>query len=139
MTRDLLLVGLLALPAAAVLNAAYFGVELRRFLRDTPRITGTHELERLKAVVARQMYAALAQIVLLAAPPILFGIGLVQGLLDPSEVLVVVVPAAAALLAGAAFKRTEAQVRSLPAADEHLAAQRDAIVRTWLRKPVPDW
>lgn len=138
-TRDVLLVALVGLPAAAVLNAAYFGLELRRFLRDTPRIAGTHDLELLKVVVARQMYAALVQIVLLASPPVMFGIGLLQGLLVPSEALLVVLPAAAALLVGAAFKRTEAAVRSLPADDEHLASQRDTIVRTWLRKPVPGW
>jgi len=138
-TRDLLLVALLALPAAAIANALVFGLELRRFARDTPEIGSTHDLERLKAVVGRQMYAALFQIALLAGPPILFGVGLVLGLLSPSDVLLVVLPAAAALLVAAAFKRAEVAVRSIPAVDEQLAAERDAIVRTWLRRPVPDW
>jgi len=38
-----------------------------------------------------------------------------------------------------AYKSVEKNAQSIPAADDELRRQRDAIIHTWLKKPVPDW
>ena len=137
--REVFIALLLGLPAVALLVAGWFGAELRRFSRTTDEIRSTTDIERMKRVVAHQMYAALAQIVLLAVPPILYFLGLLRGLLVPSDVVLIILPAAVVILAAQVFRRVEAEVRALPAADSGLAAQRDAIVATWVKRPLPDW
>jgi fatty acid desaturase len=130
---------LVALPALALLNIWWFGRELRAFVDSTPVISSTVDIERMKAVVSRQMYAALAQIVLLAAAPAVFLFGLYRGALQAADVLYVIVPSAAVIVLSIGFKRVEAEARSLEAADDELRGQRDRIVQTWMRRPFPDW
>ena len=136
--RSAWLAAMLILPALAAGNALYFGAELRRFAAEVPRLASSHDLERFKRVVARQMYAALVQIVLLASPALVFFVGVVDGALSGSDILYVVIPAAVIIVIAQANRRDEARVRELPAEPE-LAAQRDRIVRTWVRRPLPDW
>ena len=130
---------LLALPAVALINIWWFGRELRSFVESTPVLASTADIERMKQVVARQMYAAIAQILLLAGAPILFFFGLARGVLRPTDALYVILPAAAVIVFSLGFKRTEAAARSIEAADDELARQRDRIVQTWMKKPFPDW
>ena len=130
---------LLAFPALALLNAWWFGRELKRFVDQTPAISATSDIENMKVVVARQMYAALAQIVLLAAGPLIFVLGLTRGVLGPGDVLFIIIPSAAVIVAGSVYKRVEVAARNIQANDDELARQRDAIVSTWLKKPFPDW
>ena len=112
---------------------------LQRFAREVPRIESTHHIERLKLVVKEQMYAALAQIGFLAAPAVLFGFGLVNGVLGPGDVLYIILPSAVILVLGLSYKSVETRVKSTPAADDELARQRNAIVETWTKKALPDW
>ena len=137
--RDVYLWLMLGFPAVAMANAWWFGRELKLFVDATPVISSTVDIERMKAVVARQMRAALVQIVLLAAGPMVFVVGLVRGVLQPTDALCVIVPAASVIVLSLGSRATEARARSLDAADEGLARQRDAIVETWLKKPLPDW
>ncbi len=130
---------MLLFPAIAIANAWWFGRELRAFVAATPSIASTADIERMKSVVRRQMIAALIQIPLLAAGPILYVVGLLRHVLQPGDVVFVIVPSAAVLALGLASKRIEAAARALPAPDHELRRQRDAIVRTWLKKPLPDW
>lgn len=130
---------MLGLPAVAVLNALYFGAELKSFVLTTPRLESSNDLERFKTVVAHQMYAALAQIVLLATPTILYFAGIVLGVLSPSDVLFVIGPSAVILIVAAGYRSWEKQAKSIPTTDPELERQRDAMVHTWLRKPWPDW
>ena len=137
--RDVYLWLMLGFPAAAIANAWWFGRELRQFVDATPVISSTADLERMKAVVGRQMVAALVQIALLAAGPVVLLVGIVRGTLHPADSLYVIVPAAAVIVLSLGNKAVEARARSLDAADEELARQRDSIVETWLKKPLPDW
>lgn len=130
---------MLLFPALAIVNAWWFGRELRAFVAATPSIASTADIERMKSVVGRQMIAALIQIPLLAAGPILYAVGLLRHVLRPGDVVFVIVPSAAVLAIGLASKRIEAVARALPAIDDELRRQRDAIVHTWLKKPLPDW
>ena len=137
--RSLCLLGMLGLPAAAVFNALWFGTELKNYVSSTPRLESSHDLERFKTVVAHQMYAALAQIVLLAAPPIIFFAGIILGVLSPSDILYVIGPSAIIIIVAAMYRSWEKRAKTIPTADPELQKQRDAIVHTWLRKPFPDW
>ena len=130
---------MLLFPALALGNAWWFGRELRAFVAATSSIASTADIERMKSVVARQMVAALVQIPLLAASPILYVVGLMRHALQPGDVVFIIVPSAAVIAFSLASKRIEAAARELPAPDEELRRQRDAIVRTWLTKPLPDW
>jgi hypothetical protein len=130
---------MLLFPAVALINTWWFGRELKAFVDATPAIASTADILRMKAVVGRQMIAALVQIPLLAAGPALLALGLFRHVLRPGDVVFVIVPSAAVLALSLATRRTEAAARELPAADDELRRQRDAIVRTWLKKPLPDW
>jgi hypothetical protein len=137
--RSTFTVLMLLFPALALLNAWWFGRELKAFVEATPALASTADIERMKSVVARQMVAALVQIPLLAAGPILYVVGLMRDALQPGDVVFVIVPSAAVLSISLASKRVEAAARELPAPDDELRRQRDTIVRTWLKKPLPDW
>jgi hypothetical protein len=130
---------MLLFPALAIVNAWWFSRELKSFLDATPTMASTADIERMKAVVARQMIAALVQIPLLAASPIVYAIGLLRHVLRPADVVFIIVPSAAVIAFSLAAKRLEAAARTLDAPDDELRRQRDAIVRTWLRRPFPDW
>ncbi len=137
--RSLYLMAMLGLPALAVVNAFRFGTELKNFVSSTPRFESSHDIECFKTVVAHQMYAALAQIVLLAAPPIVFFLGLFRGVLSPSDIVFIIGPSAVILIVAAMYRGHEKRAKTIPTADPELERQRDAIVHTWLRKPLPDW
>jgi hypothetical protein len=137
--RSTLLLLMLGLPLVAIINAWWFGSELQRFAKKVESFNSTHEIEQFKGVVARQMYAALVQIVLLAVPPILFFVGLAKGELTPGDLIFIIVPSAVVILVAMLYKQTEKRVQSTPAHDDELRRQRDAIIHTWLKKPLPDW
>ncbi len=137
--RSTLITLLLALPAIGAASALYFGNELQRFLEKVPILASTRDLERLKVVIARQMYAALAQIVILGAPMIVFFIGFRSGDLSPADLVFIIIPSAIILLIASTHKKTEKQVQTMPTADEYLEKERDKLVETWLKKPFPDW
>jgi hypothetical protein len=137
--RETFVLLLLLLPGLAVANALVFGGELRRFLREVPSLSSTRDVERYKTVVAHQMYAALAQIGLLGAPILLFFVGVARGVLGPGDVLLIILPSLVVIVVAAQLKKVETQARQIPAADDELATQRDVIVATWIKKPLPDW
>jgi hypothetical protein len=130
---------ILALYGLGVANAVVFGSELRRFASEVTTISSTAHMERFKQVVARQMYAALAQIGFLGAPVVVFFAGVVRKVMGPGDVLLIIIPSAIILLLAQAYKKVETAVRELPVADEQLRRQRDHIVDTWMKKPFPDW
>ena len=43
------------------------------------------------------------------------------------------------MLVAMLVRDTELKVRSIPATDPELERQRDQVVHTWLKKPLPDW
>jgi hypothetical protein len=138
-TRVILLAAILTCFAAALLNGLWFGLELRRFSKRTRVLASTADLEEFKRVVGNQMRAALAQIGLLALPAVLFAAGLVLEELDAGDILFIIVPSALVVVLAMVFRTWEVDVRSIRVVGPELAAERDAIVTTWRRKPLPDW
>jgi hypothetical protein len=130
---------MLVLPAMAAINALVHGSQLRAFLQRTPAFTTYQDIVEFEKVVARQMYAALLQIGLLASPAIVLVIGLVRKVLAAHDILFVILPALAIAALGMAFKHLENKVRAIPAKDPILEERRQHIVRVWNGKPFPDW
>ena len=137
--RSTYLLLMLGLPALAIVNAVWWGSELQQFTKRVTAFESTAHIEKFKTVVAHQMYAALVQIVLLAAPPIVFFVGLARHLLAPTDVLFIILPSALVIVVAAIYKKVETQARSIPAADDELRRQRDEIISTWIKKPLPNW
>jgi len=137
--RQILIAVMLLLPGAGVVNALWFSGELKRFLEAVPMLVSPYHLEQYKRVVARQMVAALVQIVILALPPVAYFVGLALGALRLPDVLYVIVPSAVVLLVALMVRPTELRARTIPTADPELERQRDRIVEAWLTKPLPDW
>jgi hypothetical protein len=138
-TRTLAIIALLGFPALAAVNAVYFGSELKRFVQATPRLASTRDLERFKVVVAHQMYAALAQIVLLVVPIVVFFAGMMFEFLEPSDLAFVIAPAVVIIIIAAGYRGWESRAKAIPTDDPELADAHQKIVHTWLRKPFPNW
>jgi hypothetical protein len=138
-TRILLIIGVVGFAAIGVANSIWFGLQLKNYANRTASLESDLDLFRFKKMVAKQMYAALAQIVVLSAPIVIFIAGIMFEALRGSDIVYVIVPSVVIIILGGFFRGWEKHVRSVPAATPELAEQRDAVVRTWLRKALPDW
>ncbi len=119
--------------------AVMFGLEMKRFAEETPRISTRRDLDAFGRMAKRQMYAALAQIVILGLPVVLYVVGLLNGTLRNDDFLYVVVPGSIVFVAARLLKGWERRVQSLPVDDGGLERERDAMVRVWMHRPFPDW
>ena len=137
--RTFFIAGVLLLPAAAAVNSVVHGTLLMKYAKQTLYFRTGRDILRLKEVVARQMYAAVLQMVLLILPLILYLVGLFTGALYPTDLPLIIVPAGLILVFGYFFKKVEIAVRNIPALNQNIEQQRDEIVRTWKKKPPPDW
>jgi hypothetical protein len=62
-SRTVLIGAMVLLPAAGVVNAVIHGRLLSQFVRDTPAFRTYQDIVNFENMVARQMYAALMQII----------------------------------------------------------------------------
>jgi hypothetical protein len=108
-------------------------------VRGTPAIRTYQDIVDFERVVARQMYAALMQILLLAIPGLLFAVGLIRKLLVPGDLLYILLPLVAVIAMGVAMKGLEKRAQTIPTDDPILEERRNHIVKTWISKPFPDW
>ncbi len=131
---------MVVLPVLGIANAWYFGGRLREFLQRVPALRSPSDLEEFKVVVAHQMYAALLQIVLGAGPLLLWAWGRFGlGVLSTADILFGSIPAMLMAGPGIRNQQLEARAKAIPCDDPVLRMERDRIVRTWMRKPLPDW
>ena len=137
--RGTLIAVILGTQGLALANAAWLGRDLKLFLHTTPRLASTHDLEQFKIVAARQMYAALLQAVLLLVAPGCFVWGIVTHHLSGSDFVWILLPSVVVILVARSYRGLERRMWTLPTADAELEATRDAVVRTWRTKPIPDW
>jgi protein-S-isoprenylcysteine O-methyltransferase Ste14 len=135
----MLIAFILSFTTAGILNSLYFGLELKRYVSRTPVLDSSLAILRYKKMVANQMRAALVQIVLLATPVIAFVAGMMLEWFQGADLFIVIVPSLVIVAIALYFRGWEMMARSIPTTDEELEEERDAIVRTWLRKALPDW
>ena len=129
----------LVLPAAAAVNSIVHGTLLRKYAQQTPYFRTEQDISRFQKVVARQMYAAVAQMGLLMFPLAFYLLGVVTGNLTPRDLPLVIVPAFVILVLGYLFKKVEVAVRNIPATNKEIERKRDAVVTTWKKRALPDW
>ena len=134
----LYLTGIIVPLLLALGLAALVGNELKRFVIEVPELRTAEHLRRFKGMVARNMYAALGQIILFIIPWVCYFVGITRQVLVGGEVLIILVLSVANFIVGQRLKKTEDAVRALPV-DEELKAERDRVVKTWEKKPFPDW
>jgi uncharacterized membrane protein len=85
------------------------------------------------------MYAALAQLVFLVTPIIIYSFGVSTEILVFSDITLVIIPGAFLVALGYLFKKVEAEACRIPAAGEDLDEQRLAVIKTWRTRPLPNW
>ncbi len=137
--RGTLITAILATQGLALVNAAWQGRDLKVFLAETPSLASTNDLERYKAVAARQMWAALMQGALLLVAPACFVWGIISKNLSGGDFVWILLPSVVVILVARSYRSLEQAMWTLPAADPQLEAVRDDVVKTWRTKPIPDW
>jgi hypothetical protein len=137
--RVVLISAMLGTQALALVNAAWQGRDLRRFLDATPRLDSTSDLERFKGLAARQMWAALVQGALLLVAPACFVFGVFDKHLTGADFVWILLPSLIVILTARSYRSLELRAWTLESADSELEAARDAVVRTWRTRPLPDW
>lgn len=136
--RAILLGLLIALPSAGVLLSALLGLQLWRFIRTRPGIETEADLLVFKRIVAGQMYGALAQIVVLGAPPALYVYGILAGALAVRDVIYLILPGLVVLGVALLIRRVEGRARTMWV-EEALREAYDHVVRVWFKRALPDW
>ncbi len=137
--RLLLLTAMLISPALAIVNALIQGRALKQFLETTPELASSLDLENFKRIAGRQMWAALAQGVLLLIAPACFFWGLMIDSLTPGDFVWILLPSVIVILVARSFRTLELKAWAIPAANQHLTNERDRVVKVWRTKPLPDW
>jgi uncharacterized membrane protein len=130
---------MLILPALGAVNSIYHGRLLQAYVRQTKSINDIAALAGFQKIVARQMYAALAQLVFLVTPIIIYSFGVSTEILVFSDITLVIIPGAFLVALGYLFKKVEAEACRIPAAGEDLDEQRLAVIKTWRTRPLPNW
>jgi hypothetical protein len=130
---------MLILPALGAINAIYHGRLLQRYVRQTKRIKDMDGLAQFQKIVARQMYAALVQLVLILTPMIVYFIGLPIEIFRLSDIMFVMIPGGVLLALGYHFKKVESETCRIPAVGEDLDRQRLAVIKIWKTRPLPTW
>jgi hypothetical protein len=137
--RSLFIIVVLVLQAAAAVNSVVHGTRLMQYVKKTRYLRTEQDLDRFKTVVARQMYAAVVQMGLLILPLVFYLVGVFTGILYPTDLPMIIVPAALILVLGYVFKKVEVAARNIPALNLRIEKQRDLIAATWKKKALPDW
>ena len=135
-----ILIGLILLcPVLAAINAMYHSRQLKDYVRHVGRINDMADLARFQKLVARQMYAALAQSLLMTAPLALYFLGIFIDQLWLPDAVFVIVPGFIVIVLGYVMKKLENQVCRIPAANQDLNDQRLAVINIWRTRPLPNW
>ena len=133
----MVLLGVIVLPSLQLLLCLWFGRELREYARRAPAIETRPDLDRFRAMVARQQYAALALILLTVAYFGLLGYGMFTDQLGVIETVVPILIFIVVGILGYQLKAVERRVQTLPVAED-LREERDRVVHAWLHRPFPE-
>lgn len=139
MDYSLIIALLIGFPMVSLISGIVLLLNLKNFLADTPRIETEMDLEQFKKVVTYQMYAALAQILLLGTPILIFAYGSFRGILSFSDVLYVVVPNTIIIIFSKFLRKYEKTGQSIPASTPKLKSEVSSVIHTWKKKALPNW
>ena len=137
--RIFFLIFLLTPPAFGILLLLRAGEQLRNFLRTTPVLGSSADLETLKSLARQQMFTSLIQAFILGLPILAFGGGILFHVLYPSDFIWILLPSVLVILAALRIRSDEKQVWSIPAENSQLEGERDRIISCWRFKAFPDF
>ncbi|MBD3278174.1 MAG: hypothetical protein GF388_07740 [Candidatus Aegiribacteria sp.] len=124
---------------AGLANLAYGVAELKEFLKYHSSISSTMDMGHFKKMVRKQMYLALAQIVILGCMALLSIIGILTGAISDTQFLLVLLMDGIIWFAGKLFKSLEKRAQNLKVEALEHRAEYTSICATWVRKPFPDF
>ena len=139
MSRELMITLLIVFPALAIANGYYFTGRLSRMIREMKVISSSLDMSRYRHDASLQMYAALAQIVLLTVPLLIYVYGALSHILRFWDLLYMLIPSVVVFAVGKSLKRTERRAWNMPADSAELERERDHVVNVWNTRPLPDW
>lgn len=125
-------VGMLAV-GAVLITVGWMKTEA--FLRTTPRLRDPSDMEQYKQLARFGMWAALALIPLMVLPFLV----LIFLPASPEYRIVGWVGPVLLGVAGAKLKEKETAAQSLEAHSAEMAAERDRVTYTWMKKAFPDF
>ena len=113
---------------------------LKQFVDSVSSIDSEEDLLHFKEFVRRNMYAGLVMIGFIIVAVAILGFGFFRQVLSGYEILfwlAVVGPTYTGC--GLWAKSIERRARSIPVSNAELKGEFDRVVRTWQKKPLPDW
>jgi hypothetical protein len=141
--RTTLLAVMLAPPAISLVLMLVATMTYRQFRRRVPKIRNEEDIQRLRSLAKLQMYLALVAhpYLTMGAPLVVWLFGWLWarelGLLD--LLLYWLVPMIVAFGAAGMGQSPARMALTIPTKDPALASERDRIVETWRKRPLPDW
>lgn len=139
--RFWLVTSMVAAAGAVVAAMIVMYFPLRSFRQKHPVLRSGADVSAFKRLASSQMYVSLGALYLTWVPLVIWLVGkFVLGRLTWLDgLLFVVLPFVVQFALAAAAVGTAEAVRSTPAADEALTAQRDRVADVWVNKKYPEW
>jgi hypothetical protein len=130
-----------AAAGAVVASMIVLYFPLRSFRRNRPLLRDEADMSAFRRLASVQMYVSWAALRLTWVPLVIWLVGkFALGALNWWDgLLFVVLPFFVQLAVAAGAVGTAKAVRSTPAADDRLAAERDRVVEVWVNKDFPEW
>lgn len=133
----ILAASLLLLTATGL--AIFLALDLRRFLAGTPTLTSISGVIAFREAVTRQMYGALAVLLLGGSASVVAVTGFYMRLPEWHELPVLIAAVTVFAAAGTWGRLIERRAKAIPVIDEEIRRQRDDVVRVWTTRPLPTW
>lgn len=132
---------MLATGLGVVLLMVALYIPLRSFRQKHPVLRNEADMSAFKRLASFQMYGSLTALYLMWAPLVIWLLGkfVVGHLTWMDGFLFVIVPFIVQFAVSGAAIGTAKAVRSTPAANETLTAERDRVVDVWVNKKYPEW
>ena len=139
--RFWLVASMVAAAGAVILAMIVLYFPLGSFREKYPLLRNETDMVAFKRLASFQMYVSLAALYLTWVPLFIWIVGkFVLGQLTWLDgLLFVILPFIVQFALSAAAIGTAKAVRSTPAADQTLTAERDRIVDVWVNKKYPEW
>ncbi len=127
------------MPAVAIVHCGVVAWLAARFTRRIPALATDTHLAAFRRLAAFNMKLALGSFSLMVAPGAVLAVAVALSELAPGDLLYAIVPVIAVSGAASMLRPLEKRVQTLPVGDDRLRAERDAVVRCWMTKALPDW
>lgn len=135
-----IVVGLISIAnLTSLLISLHGNVAVKIFLKHTPAINNSADLDSFKKLVSKQMYMALIFIVFTGISMVFYMFFLFTGFFSGLQKIFFLIQYIIIFIFGKMFKEDDNRVHSITVNDEQLKNEKDRIVKIWKTKPFPAW